>query len=41
MTIKDELQLLLTGKLLSLEAYAILFELGAVIGATAAILLWR
>ena len=41
MTIKDELQLLFTGKLLSIEAYAILFGLGAVIGAMAVILLWR
>lgn len=40
MTLKNELQLLLTGRLLSMEAYAIIFGIGVVIGVAIAWMVW-
>lgn len=40
MMIKNELQLLITGKMLSVEAYAIIFGLGVVIGVAIAWAVW-
>lgn len=41
MMIKNELQLLITGKMLSVEAYAIIFGIGVAIGVAVAWLVWR
>lgn len=40
MMIKNELQLLITGKMLSMEAYVIIFGLGVVIGVAIAWAVW-
>lgn len=40
MTIKNEIQLLLTGRLLSMEVYVIIFGLGVVIGVAIAWAVW-
>lgn len=41
MTLKDELHLLLTGKMLSARGYAAVFAAGAVVGAVLALWVWR
>ena len=40
MMIKNELQLLITGRMLSMEAYAIIFGCGVVIGVAIAWAVW-
>lgn len=41
MTVKEELRLLLTGRMLSREAYIIIFGCGVAVGAVLALLVWR
>lgn len=41
MTLKNELHLLFTGRLLSLEAYLTIFGCGVIIGVILAFLVWR